>query len=608
MRFKHWLTAVFSTSLIAASTLTAQAQSPMGMAPGMAYDGYGGAPMPGSGPPASYSPWPETSPYQNSFSQQTFNGGLWTESENNLSRRYLLNIEYLTGKSRTSDSIVGNTDAQNYPQTIQSQIGNQQQGGGGGGGGGGQQGQQGGILGPFLDSETNSRVGFSLFGKFDFNNPKEKMNNNGARVIWGYDRADDSGVRLGFLTNQGSFNFDARDGLPASRDSQRDFALFLIEQLHIINELNATGNIAAAAQLQSELTQLAAIQPTRAGRFNDINDVLANNIDNLGGLPLDDGTIQKFSDGTILGGVTVPYDLEFQMKLRSELYGGNAELVMSPILNWGSLRVRPTVGVRYFYLKEGFRFFGQDSGLAYTSSEQQGGGGGGGNQTLSPDIKIHATPDRIDNDQDGIVDNAGGESSGGQQQGGGNQQNQDELNFFSFHDHFHYPITSYLNNDADQHLGGGEIGLTYDFGGKSLLLTGTTKFGLLANYKTLSLSGDNIAMHTRESNLLLASTDDATPNSFTDSKTTAHISPMLEQTINAEAPLFQYVPVLRRFGVFEKAKFRAGYSILMIGGVTDTAGSVLWQGNPADGLFPTISEKRNTYVTNNYSFGVSWQY
>jgi len=602
MRFKHWFSAVFSTSLIAASTFTAQAQSPMGMAPGMAYDGYGGAPMPGSGPPASYSPWPETSPYQTSFSQQTFNGGLWLKSENNFPRRYLLNIEYLMGRTRTSDSIVGNTDARNYPQTIQSQIGTQQQGGGGG-----QQGQQGGILAPFLDNEANGRVGFQLFGKFDFSKPERKMNNHGARVIWGYDRADDSGVRLGFLTNQGTFNYDAREGLPASRDTQREFALFLIEQLHIINELNATGNIAAAAQLQSELTQLAAQQPTRVGRFNDINDVLANNIDNLGGIPLDDGTIRTFPDGTKVGGVTAPYDLEFQMKLRSELYGGNAECVMSPVLNWGSLRVRPTFGVRYFYLKEGFRFFGQDSGIAYTSSQQQGGGGGGGNQTLSPDIKIHATPDRIDNDLDGIVDNAGGESSGGQQQGGGNQQ-QDQLNFFSFHDNFQYPITSYLNSDADQHLGGGEVGLTYDLGGELFLLTGTTKFGVLANYKRLSLSGDNIAMHTRESNLLIASPEDATPNSFTDSKTTAHISPMLEQTFNAEAPLFQYVPVLRRFSIFDKARFRAGYSILMIGGATDTAGSVLWQGNPSAGLFPAIRERRNTYITNNYSFGVSWQY
>lgn len=606
MRFKHWFTTIFGTSLIAASTLTAQAQSPMGMAPGMAYDGYGGSPMmPGSGPPPGYSPWPETSPYQNSFSQQTFNNGLWSESENNRSRKYLLSIEYLTGRTRSSDSLVGNSQAQTYAQTIQSEIGTQ-----GGQGGGGQQGQQqGGILAPFLDSEANARVGHPLFGAFNFDKYHRKMINQGARAIWGYDNADDSGLRLGFLTNQGTFDYNPRDALQSEhRDTQRAFALFAIEQIHIINELNATGNTAAAAQLTSELNQLTSLQPTTVGRFNDINDVLANNIDNLGGLPLNDGTIRTFSDGTTFGGVTVPYDLEFQMKLRSELYGGNAEMVMSPVLNWGSLRVRPTVGVRYFYLKESFGFFGQDSGLAYTSSQQQGGGGGGGaNQTLSPDIKIHAPPDHIDNDLDGIVDNAGGEGSG-QQQGGGGQNQQNTLNFFSFHDHFRYPITSYLNNDAEQHLGGGEVGLTYDFGGESLLLTGTTKVGLLANYARLSMNGDNIAMHTRESNMLLASTEDATPNSFTDEQTTAHVSPMFEQTISAESPLFQYVPVLRRFSVFEKARFRAGYSILFIGEVTDTAGSVLWQGNPAAGLFPKINEKRNNYVTNNYSFGVSWEF
>lgn len=603
MRFKHWFTAIFGTSLIAASTLTAQAQSPMGMAPGMAYDGYGGVPMPGSGPPASYSPWPETSPYQNSFSQQTFNNGLWSESENNRTRRYLLSIEYLTGRTRSSDSLVGNSQAQTYAQMLEPEIGQQGQGGGGG-----QQGQQGSILTPFLDSQANDRVAYPLYGAYDFDKTHRKMINQGVRAIWGYDSADDSGLRLGFLTNQGTFDYNARDALRSEhRDTQRPFALFAIEQLHIINELNATGNTAAAAQRQSELNQLTSLQPTRVGQFNSVNQVLANNLDNLGGLPINDGSIRRFADGTTFGGVTVPFDLEFQIKLRSQLYGGNAEMVMSPVLNWGSLRVRPTVGARYFNLQEGFRFFGQDSGLAYTSTQQQGGGGGGaGNQTLSPDIKIQAPPDHIDNDRDGIVDNAGGEGTGQQQQGQQNQQN--TLNFFSFHDHFRYPMSSFLNNDADQNLGGGEIGLNYDVGGETFLLSGTTKVGLLANYTRLNMSGDNIAMTTRESNLLLPSTDDATPNSFTDSQTYAHVSPMFEQTITAEAPLFQYVPVLKRFSVFEKARFRAGYSVLLIGEVTDTAGSVLWQGNPAAGLFPKIHEKRNTYVTNNYSFGVSWAF
>ncbi|MBC7821226.1 MAG: hypothetical protein IAG10_30435, partial [Planctomycetaceae bacterium] len=413
MRFKHWLTTVFGTSLIAASTLTAQAQSPMEMAPGMAYDGYGGVPAPGYGPPGTYSPWPEISPYENSYSQQINDGGLWKQSENQLTRRYRLKIDYLTGRSRISDSLVGNSKALNYAQTIQSQVGTGQ------GQGGGNQNQQNNPLTPFLDSEAQGRVGFPLFGALNLRNFHRQMHNQGARVDWGWDNADDSGFRLGFVTNQGDFNYNARDGLPSTRDTQRDFALFAIEQLHIINGLNSQGNTAAAAQLQSELDQLTAVQPTTVGRFNDIDLVLQNNIDNLGGLPLDDGTLVSFADGTTLGGVTVPFDLEFQVSLRSELYGGKIESISSPILRVGSLRVRPTVGVRYFYLSERFRFYGQDSGLAYNSSGQQGGGGGG-NQTLSPDVKIHSTPDRIDNNSDGIVDNAGGGENGqGQGQGGG---------------------------------------------------------------------------------------------------------------------------------------------------------------------------------------------
>lgn len=611
MRFKNWLTTIFSTSLIAASTLTAQAQPPMEMAPGMAYDGYGGVPAPGYGgvpapgygPPGVYSQWPEMSPYQNSFSQQSYNNGIWSESENQLTRRYRLSIDYLTGISRVSDSLVGNSRAFTYPQTIQSEIGNQQGGGGGGGG----QNQQGGILTPFLDSEAQNRVAFPLFRAVDLTDFSRKMRNNGVRVDWGWDNADDSGFSLGFVTNQGDFNYNARSNLPSTRDTQRDFALFAIEQLHIINELNSQGNTAAATQLTSELNQLAAIQPTTIGRFNDVNQVLENNLDNLGGLPLDDGTLTRFADGTTFGGVTVPYDLEFQLSLRSELYGGKVESIMSPVLSFGGIRVRPTVGARYFYLSERFRFYGQDSGLAYTSTQQGGGGGGGGAQTISPDIKIHATPDRIDNDRDGIVDNAGGEGTG-QGGGGGGGQQQNQLNFFSFHDHFRYPIESFLNNSSNQHLGGAEVGLTYDFGGQSLMLSGTTKVGVLANYRQIKMSGDNIAMHTRDSNLLLPSVEDATPNSFSDKQSGSHISPMFEQQINAEAALFRFVPVLRRMSVFEKARFRAGYSILAIGGVTDTAGSVIWQGNPAAGLFPSIREKRNTYYTQNYNFGVSWDF
>ncbi len=605
MRFKHWLTTLFGSSLIVASTLTAQAQPPMEMAPGrMAYDGYGGVPTPGYGPPGMYAQWPETSPYQHSYSQQYNDGGTWKESENQLTRRYRLKIDYLTGRSRVSESLVGNPQAQNYPDTIRSEIGNQQ------GQGGGQQGQQGNVLTPFTTNPSQGQFGFPLFGALDLSVVKRGIDNQGTRVDWGWDNADDSGIRFEFLTNQGDFRYNARDNLPSTRDTQRDFALFAITQLHIINELNSQGNTAAAAQLTSELNQLGQVQSTTLGRFTDINDVLQNNIDNLGGLPLDDGSIRTFADGTTFGAVTVPYDLEFQVSLKSELYGGKVESILTPIANLGPFRIRPTVGARYFYLNEHFRFYGQDSGLAYNSGGGQGGGGGGGGaQNLSPDIKIHSPPDRIDNDGDGIVDNAGvTETGGGQQGGGGGQGQQNQLIFFSFHDQFRYPIESYLNNSSQQHLGGAEVGLTYDLGSESLMLSGSSKFGLLANYAQLKLNGDNIAMHTRDSNLLLPDVNNATPNAFSDNQFHTRVSPMFEQQFNAEAALFRYVPVLRRMSIFEKARFRAGYSILLIGQVTDTAGSISWQGNPSIGLFPTIKEKRNTYATYNYNFGVSWDF
>src|SRR5207249_812595 len=125
-------------------------------------------------------------------------------------------------------------------------------------------------------------------------------------------------------------------------------------------------------------------------------------------------------------------------------------------------------GLRYFFLREGFHFLGRDSGLAYGGGQAQGGGGG--TQNISPDLKTHSTPDGIDENGDGIIDNAGlFESGQGQGQGGGGQGQ--TAVFLQFHDQFRFPITSFLNNDADSHLAGGMVGLNYDVGGESFTLS-----------------------------------------------------------------------------------------------------------------------------------------
>ncbi len=599
MRVQHWLKTIFlGSSLLAVSSLTTQAQppgmpaqmAPPGYMPAMPADGYGSTPMPGYGqmPPSMYSPWPQVSPYENSYSQHSLESGLWNSDTNNSTRRYKFSVDYLTGYGRVPKSLIGNPSAQPYINLVRDALGNQQQGGG--------QNQQQSPLALFGGDPTiiPPQPTFQLYGPLNLGALGKDFRLQGTRTTAGFDNADDSGLRFSFLyLADNNFQYNAKDYQAPGRGTE-PAAL-----QHLLQFPEDPAN--PLTVLPRDLSLLGDfIDPV------DVNRVLQNNVFNLNGLPLDDGTLRVLADGTTFGGVTAPYDLDFKVNLYSELYGGNVDWIMTPIVNGKFFRVRPIVSPRYFFLREGFQFFGRDSGLAYGDP---GGGGGGGNPTLTPDLKLHSTPNGLDDNGDFIIDNAGlfedGQQGGG---GGGGQQNQNQVPFFQFQDQFRYPISSFLNNDAQSQLGGADVGLTYDFGGTSLMVTGTTRFGLLANHEQIQMSGDNIAMTTRASNLLEPSPANARPNSFTSKQSHTHVSPMFEQSFNAEAPLFRYVPVIRRIGVIEKAKFRFGYSFMVIGKVVDPTSSILWQGNPAAGLFPSIKVNRDSYTAQSYNFGISWQF
>ncbi len=601
MRFKYFLKATFAVVLIAYCGQSAIAQNPdVGMmSQGMPYPGEY-APVPGSGYgelPSSYSSWPETSPYARSYEQYQNNDGQWNANTNNRTQRYTFKVDYLTGRTRIPNSFIGNPNAETYIQTISSTLNTGQ---GGGGGGGGQQNQNSPLtLFGGTSSFATTMLGipqqphWELFGALSLGS-LGRIDTDGTRFTFGIDNSDDSSLRFGFLYNgNNNFVYDARQA-----------------QLH-----RGRGG---QPGLTEEILRSPDFDQIDLSPLSSADLILQNNLFILHGIPLDDGTLIIGPDGTSRGGVTAPYDLDFRVTLKSQMYAGNAEWALSPVVDWKFLRIRPTVGARYFFLRESFGFYGRDSGLAYGGTTQ-GGGGGGGNQNLSPDVKISSPPDGIDQDSDGIVDNAGVIEGGGGQGGGGGQNPQGQSNFVQVHfpDRFRYPITSFLNNDSDSHLGGAEVGLTYDLGGDSLMITGSSKVGLYANHETINMNGDNIAMHTRDNTLLLPSTDNARPNAFNDKVTHTHVSPLFEQSFTAEAAIFRYIPVLRRVSLLEKAQFRAGYSFMYIGKVLQPSSSINWQGNPADttfntkgrpGLFPTIHADYGTYLNQSYNFGVSWSY
>ncbi len=186
-------------------------------------------------------------------------------------------------------------------------------------------------------------------------------------------------------------------------------------------------------------------------------------------------------------------------------------------------------------------------------------------------------------------------------------------------------MRAYLNSNVVSDLGGPEAGFHYILGdSRGISITGSTKVGALFNYERMNLSGDNIGNHMAVDLItgpdpttgLFTPTDmfdtnniaGPTQNAFSDSKSSTHVSPMFEQSLTAEVPIFSRVPVLKNVRQLEGAKFRLGWTYLFISEVADPLQSVRWQSNPQAGLFPSLQTERDNFSQNTFSFGVNWDY
>lgn len=583
MRRHRWLTnlLVLSTLLASAGSAWAQGMGPMGPAMGPpqppSYGGNPAADFSGLGPaagayPSYYQPWPSVSPYNQEFNQIANRGGLW-ESESRsrvgLPARWRFRTEYVRIRAESGRDLIGNPIAPTYRQQI---IPTLQAVGGGGGGGGGLD-----DYADALEGINNDGVGFRLFDPISAADI-EKPELQGTRLTLESENADGSGLEFwGLWAADNDTVFDARKNLiDPSRGTETAFLLEILDD----------------PNLQTGATTPLPGQP-------DVDETLQNNLLNLVGIPLDDGNITILSDGTTFGGASAVYDLDFRAGTEIDIYGSGLKWKGTSIYGTDTIRIRPNAGMRYMVIREHFGMFGRDSGVLYSTEDN----------TILPDVKTHSVPNGFDDDMDGIVDNAGTIEDNLQGGGGGGGGGGDDGTFFFVNDPNIYPITSTLNNNVDSHLVGPELGLTYDIGGgRRFRFGGSTNFGLLANYHRIQMSGDNIFVTTRQSNLIQPSQTNARPNAFSSEASHTSVSPMIEQSLYAEGPLFQYVPMLRRSAILRNANFRLGYTLTWIAELTRASDSILWQGNPAEGIFPEIQTSRSTWRAQSWNFGISWSW
>ena len=567
MRVSHRLTLAACLAVMVFMGRDGVAQGPYG--PPRGGSGFGAA----ASPPASMVPYPANSMYDFQYDKHFHKDGLWHRLSTNRGRRFIFNLDLLISETRRPRGFVGQKGAQSYKDLVLPileedpyDLGDS----GGGGGGGGNQQQS--VVDQFRGLPEEGIPGFNLYDPVMLQDTMNHPNGLGVRIQAGYFDPDDSGLVFEAFGHSLEEHYDARDDLGVGRGQQKDLLLQLLSPPDYLSNLD---------------------QNTPEGADQVADEILQNNLLNLRGLPLDDGSN---------AGVSSPFDLEFQLTAKSRTYGTSVTWVLSPAYQTRNFMIRPMFGVRYLRLSESFRFYGQDSGLSYDNLEDL-------DDPFNGDIKLHSPPDKLDNDRDGIVDSAARVEEASTQGGGGGGGNQDdEFRFILYNDMTMYPMNSYLNNVARSDLIGPEVGLRYDLGGEKFKLWGQTKFGVLANKERMVMDGDNIGMTTRQTNFNTSTPEDARPNRFSDRDRHSHLSPVIEQSIFVEAPLFAKLPLLKRSRVLKDAYLRFGYTFLWIGEVARPYESVLWRGHPAEGLYPSIDMERSKYWASNWSWSINWSF
>lgn len=325
------------------------------------------------------------------------------------------------------------------------------------------------------------------------------------------------------------------------------------------------------------------------------------------------GNMEEVLDRTLISEISLPlqngifttgdyqrFDIEFAVNHNVETYSGGAHFESAPWFERKGVVFRGLVGGRYMRINEGFQFRGIDSGLVYTVTNDE------------------AQLDRIDNDGDFFVDDI--EEAGA---GAG-------YNAFNLSDEL--LIRSYVNSQVESDLGGPEFGVSYDLGKKlGINITGSTRVGALLNNERLRMSGDNIGgFAASPSNLadgdrytfdpvtgdqvLLGlfdtSTSDGTPteNFFTAADGAMHVSPLFEQSLTANVPLFDRVPVLRELQILEHSSLQVGWTFTWIGEVAEPHASIVWESNPRAGLFPSYDVERRAFYQHTFRLGVNCEY
>lgn len=276
---------------------------------------------------------------------------------------------------------------------------------------------------------------------------------------------------------------------------------------------------------------------------------IQSTISAMGTIPFDNG----LDEGNL--GAPAEFDAEYKLGYQASAWGGNVDWAPNAFLNKGPLKVRAMYGLSFTRVAEEFTFDGIQTNYGYVIDSSTG------------DIV------------DGTVVNIG--------------------NDFTY---------SNLYSRTTSYVTGPQIGLRYDLGGDKLKFWGTTRAGVGVNYETITLGGNNMYDSFQRSieglnPNLTPTVDNPNPGAFYSRERHTHISPIFQQQLFAEAPIFQFVPVIRKMYIFRDAKFRLGYNFLLIGEMARPTKIIDYKEYD-----PKIDLSRSRWAMGSTSFAIDWKY
>ncbi|MFN0052895.1 MAG: hypothetical protein ACKV0T_11945 [Planctomycetales bacterium] len=242
------------------------------------------------------------------------------------------------------------------------------------------------------------------------------------------------------------------------------------------------------------------------------------------------------------GGVLALFDSTFVRTYDQQFWGADADIYISPFLRRDGFKMALTYGVKYFYLSETLGIHAEDSG--------QSGNLGPGSNPFGP----------------GTVD-------------------------------FNLPIIqTWVTSQATSNLVGPQIGVRYDFGGEYFKIWGQSKVAVAANIENLKVYGKNAYGN-------LGPVINGGDLPFNNTRSVTHISPIFDQSVYIETPIFRIIPVVNKMTFFNTANFRFGYNFLLVGEVSRPANMIDWNLNS-----PSVQTSRTWFSLSTLSFGMDWKF